>query len=236
MKKTFLAAAVSAACAVSAAVGAFAETASQDPKPPLRLTLTFDDGTRDHYTIAVPELEKRGWRGLFCIITDKVGTDGHVTWDDVRDMVKRGHEIAAHTVSHVDLAALARAGNTNEIRRQVAECCEKIKAETGVRPRLLCLPFTRWTPAVVEIAKTCGVETMLVKRNCFGDFDRRVDSTVDGLRAQNAERTDFLVHGICPEGGGWKPFASVEAFRGYLDDIQKQEKAGKVRVVPYFRP
>ena len=122
---------------------------------PLQLTLTFDDGIKDHYSIAVPELEKRGWRGLFCIITDKVGTDGYVTWDDVRDMVKRGHEIAAHTVSHVDLAALARAGNTNEIRRQVAACCEKIKAETGVRPRLLCLPFTRWTPAVVDIAKTC---------------------------------------------------------------------------------
>ena len=200
---------------------------------PLQLTLTFDDGIKDHYSIAVPELEKRGWRGLFCIITDKVGTDGHVTWDDVRDMVKRGHEIAAHTVSHVDLAALARAGNTNEIRRQVAACCEKIKAETGVCPRLLCLPFTRWTPAVVDIAKTCGVETMLVNRNCFGDFDRRVDATIDELRARNAERTDFLVHGICPEGGGWKPFASVEAFCGYLDDIREQEKAGKVCVCPY---
>lgn len=200
---------------------------------PLQLTLTFDDGIKDHYSIAVPELEKRGWRGLFCIITDKVGTDGYVTWDDVRDMVKRGHEIAAHTVSHVDLAALARAGNTNEIRRQVAACCEKIKAETGVCPRLLCLPFTRWTPAVVDIAKTCGVETMLVNRNCFGDFDRRVDATIDELRARNAERTDFLVHGIRPEGGGWKPFASVEAFCGYLDDIREQEKAGKVCVCPY---
>lgn len=88
---------------------------------------------------------------------------------------------------------------------------------------------------MVEIAKTCGVETMLVKRNGFGDFDRRVDSTVDALRAQNAKRTDFLVHGICPEGGGWKPFASVEAFRAYLDDIQRQEKAGKVRVGAYGR-
>ena len=37
---------------------------------PLQLTLTFDDGIKDHYSIAVPELEKRGWRGLFCIITD----------------------------------------------------------------------------------------------------------------------------------------------------------------------
>ena len=74
---------------------------------------------------------------------------------------------------------------------------------------------------------------MLVNRNCFGDFDRRVDATIDELRARNAERTAFLVHGIRPEGGGWKPFASVAAFCGYLDDVREQEKAGKVCVCPY---
>ena len=207
----------------------------QAPWTPTRLTLTFDDGFKDHYTIVAPELEKRGWRGLFCIVTDTVGTENHVTWDDLRDMVKRGHEIATHTISHADLAKLAQAGNTNEVRRQIAESCAKLEAELGVRPRFLCLPWTRWTPEVVEIAKSCGVETMLVKRQLFGDFNHTVADVVDELRAKRANRTDFLVHGIRPEGGGWKPFQDADAFRRYLDEIQRQEKAGRISVGPYGR-
>ena len=31
---------------------------------PLKVTLSFDDGTKDHILFAAPELEKRGWKGV----------------------------------------------------------------------------------------------------------------------------------------------------------------------------
>ena len=34
---------------------------------PAATCFTFDDGLEDQYTIAAPELEKRGWRGTFFI-------------------------------------------------------------------------------------------------------------------------------------------------------------------------
>lgn len=39
------------------------------------ITYTFDDGLIEHYTLVVPELEKRGFRGTFFINGSKV-TDG----------------------------------------------------------------------------------------------------------------------------------------------------------------
>lgn len=32
-------------------------------------TLTFDDGLRDHYDLVAPEVERRGWRVFFFVVT-----------------------------------------------------------------------------------------------------------------------------------------------------------------------
>ena len=38
------------------------------------LSLTFDDGLQEHYTLLRPELNRRGLRGTFAIIGSKVGS------------------------------------------------------------------------------------------------------------------------------------------------------------------
>lgn len=63
------------------------------------LCLTFDDNIRDHLLVAAPELEKRGWKGVFAIVTDWIGKENKLNWDEVRELVRRGHEIAVHTGS-----------------------------------------------------------------------------------------------------------------------------------------
>lgn len=84
---------------------------------PLRVALTFDDSLKDHLLIAAPMLEERGWRGTFCIVTDWVGRDSSkLTWDDVRELVRRGHEIATHTKTHRNLVELLKAGKGDEVR------------------------------------------------------------------------------------------------------------------------
>ena len=68
---------------------------------PLRVALTFDDSLKDHALIAAPMLEERGWRGVFNIITDKVGAgERYMTWEDIRGLLARGHEVTTHTMSH----------------------------------------------------------------------------------------------------------------------------------------
>ena len=84
-----------------------ARAASVAAAAPLRVALTFDDSLKDHLLVAAPMLEERGWRGTFCIVTDWIGRDdSRLSWDDVRELVRRGHEIATHTASHRDLLTL----------------------------------------------------------------------------------------------------------------------------------
>lgn len=75
-------------------------------------SLTFDDGTLDHFLVAAPELDARGIRGTFFIITGVrdggVWLDGSTSrrvfgWDEARELAWRGHEVASHSAGHLDL-------------------------------------------------------------------------------------------------------------------------------------
>ena len=86
-------------CALCAAGLMFAATAAAETRnEPMRVVLSFDDSLKDHLLIAAPMLEERGWRGVFNVVTDWVGKDDrHLTWDDVRELLRRGHEVRRQT-------------------------------------------------------------------------------------------------------------------------------------------
>ena len=220
------------ACGI--AMKSFAELGPVEPErpaAPLELVLSFDDGVRDHYRVAADALEARGWRGVFCIVTDWIGKgEKKLTWDEVRELVRRGHVIATHTKTHVGLGGLCRRGQQPRVRSEIRESCDIIERETGVRPKLLCLPGTDCHPDVIKIAREEGVVTMTVPRIVFGEQGCRSRETIRELRRRGVRRADFLVHGIRPEGGGWKPFPSLETFVAFLDGVKAAEAAGDVRV------
>lgn len=67
--------------------------------PERYLLLTFDDGGASASYIA-DELERRGWRGHFFIITSRIGTAGFLDAAGVRDLEARGHFIGSHSHTH----------------------------------------------------------------------------------------------------------------------------------------
>ena len=228
--------ATAAACGV--AVKGFSELGPvdpQEPSEPMRVTLTFDDNVRDHLLIAAPELEKRGWKGLFSIVTDWVGKTNKLSWAEVRELRRRGHEIAVHTKSHPNcgLGAMADRGELDAVRREIAEARDILTHELGEKPRYLCLPGSDYTPAVGRIAREEGLEPMLVKRACCGRGIPDTAGMIKRLRAHGVPRYDFLVHGVCKAGGGWEPYPTKEDFIRHLDALQAAEKAGEIRIVTY---
>jgi peptidoglycan/xylan/chitin deacetylase (PgdA/CDA1 family) len=77
-------------------------------------SLTFDDGTLDQYLLAFPELERRGLKASFYLITrytstgrwnDQEDARRLVNWDQARAMHQAGHEIGSHGRTHADLSA-----------------------------------------------------------------------------------------------------------------------------------
>ena len=201
----------------------------QVPQGPKTIYLTFDDGVGEHL-FAAAELEKRGWRGIFCVVADWIGGDGKLTWDDVRELQRRGHVIANHTKTHRGLGGLWKRGLKDEVRKEILGGADAIERETGRRPRLLCLPGTNGHKGVTALAAELGETTMLLPRLCFGEWKHTATETIDRMRRDGMPRADFLVHGVSAAGGGWKPFATREDFVRYLDEIKAAEDAGKVRV------
>lgn len=64
------------------------------------VVFTFDDGGMSFYTTAAPILETYGFRGLFFISTNYIGTPGFLSIVQIKDLEKRGHVIGSHSHTH----------------------------------------------------------------------------------------------------------------------------------------
>ena len=86
------------------------------------ITYTFDDGLAEHSTVAAPELEKRGFRGTFwvCGFYTEQGASSklpRMTWDELKQMAKNGHEISNHSWSHQNAKRLTLEQVKSEIEK-----------------------------------------------------------------------------------------------------------------------
>ena len=166
-----------------------------------------------------------------------VGKKNHLTWDEIRELKRRGHEIASHTVSHVSLTGLLKRGDTNEVHRQYCESRDAIRRELGEAPRFMCHPYVAFDETTDALCREDGMTPMSPRRHNFGHGTKAgtasgIGAAIVRWRAEGRRSQDVLMHGVCP-GGGWHPFDSKEDFAAFLDEIREREKRGEVKVVPY---
>ncbi len=124
--------------------------------PPKPLVVSFDDGYRDNYELALPILEKHH---IVCTIFITTGYIGGKLWgkpvmtqEQIKDLVSRGMEIAAHTVSHPNLRRL----NHAELRAELA--MSKTKLEEIIEGPVVSLsyPYGLYNRQVTKIAREVG--------------------------------------------------------------------------------
>jgi peptidoglycan/xylan/chitin deacetylase (PgdA/CDA1 family) len=74
---------------------------------PLRpIAITFDDGWRSQYDVALPVLESYHFPATFYIYTGAVGGGAYMSWKDIGDLVDKQMEIGSHTKTHPKLTKL----------------------------------------------------------------------------------------------------------------------------------
>jgi peptidoglycan/xylan/chitin deacetylase (PgdA/CDA1 family) len=64
------------------------------------LLFTFDDGGVSFLDLIAPALERHGWRGLFFIATNWIGSPGFLKASQIAELRQRGHHIGTHSCSH----------------------------------------------------------------------------------------------------------------------------------------
>ena len=156
--------AVSLAAAVSCAPGASStpadpgEADAPDRSPqaqhetPARtvVVLTFDDGLA-RQARAAELLRKHGLTATFYVSSGLLGEPGRLTWRQVDELARAGHEIGGHTLSHARLDQLP----PKEQRREICADRRALTAR-GHDARTLAYPHGAAGPETARIAAECG--------------------------------------------------------------------------------
>lgn len=99
------------------------------------ITLVFDDGYEKVHENVLPLLRKLSMPAVFALPTDdktikQTNNNKIKPWPEWIHIKKEGHEIAAHSVSHIDLTNF----NQDELDWQLAQPAKQLNATTIVYP------------------------------------------------------------------------------------------------------
>lgn len=129
--------------------------------------ITFDDGYIGNFSLALPLLKKYGFKATFFIVSNWVGTEHMMTWEQIKALIDEGMEIGSHTNSHRLLEACDR----ETIQNELIESRENIKKYLSYNTRLVSYPNGSYTGLVNEIAKNIGYSAALTSD--FGYLGRK---------------------------------------------------------------
>jgi peptidoglycan/xylan/chitin deacetylase (PgdA/CDA1 family) len=117
------------------------------PRGSKQLALTFDDGPNDPHTLKLLEiLSKHNVPATFFLI----GSYARRRPDIVRDVLRAGHAIGNHTLTHPNLIF----SSALQTRIQLAECDRTLSDIVGQRSTLFRPPFGGRLPHTLRIARS----------------------------------------------------------------------------------
>ncbi len=117
------------------------------------VVITFDDGYADNYTTVFPLLKQYNMKATIFLITDTIGTAGHLTEAQIKEMSASGLvHFGSHTVSHPNLSEV----DVETVRRELSASKEIIEALTGRPADALAYPGGNYNEEIEIIAKELG--------------------------------------------------------------------------------
>lgn len=125
------------------------------PLPAKPVMLTYDDTDAEQYTVALPEMEKHKFKGVYFIMTISIGRPRYMSKEQIKDLADKGHVIASHTWDHHNVKKYA--GDDWDI--QFKKTKEKLETITGKPVEHFAYPFGLWNSAAIPELQKRGYKT-----------------------------------------------------------------------------
>ena len=186
------------------------------------LLFTFDDGPERRTTPDLLDaLDRHGVKAVFFVTADRLEGPGnriHEQRELLQEIVRRGHTVGNHTVTHRQLPLLS----TEEVNLELDTADRVLTDLVGLRPRLFRAPGGSRSPRVDRILADRGYTHMLWSHGT-GDFQVAEPDEVVRIFRRILDRREreegvkggvVLMHDTHP----W----SVAAFPRVMDEVQRR--------------
>ncbi|MFQ6130699.1 MAG: polysaccharide deacetylase family protein [Armatimonadota bacterium] len=152
-----------------------------------RAALTFDDGPNPSLTPAIlDQLDQYGAKATFFVI----GKQAELYPELVREIHRRGHELACHSYSHSDMTEL----NALEVERELVKTRALVREASGAVVTLFRPPGGHYDAGVGRAAAAMGYDTVFWSANIGDCAGMDADATAQRLLADIDDGAIILLH------------------------------------------
>jgi len=127
--------------------------------PPKAVLLSVDDGYKAG-ALGAAVFERYGFHAVYFVVPAMLGNRAFLSYDDLRVLEAKGHEIASHTLTHPDLAkvpqGMAPRAYVRWVDHELLEPKRLLEAALGHKVADLAWPYGAYNPALVAAARRAG--------------------------------------------------------------------------------
>jgi peptidoglycan/xylan/chitin deacetylase (PgdA/CDA1 family) len=165
------------------------------------VSLTFDDGDADNYSVR-STLTENNLHATFYIVSGFTNSNGYMTDEQLRDLYNDGNEIGGHTLNHQNLVDVRGA----DLKREVCQDRSNLVAD-GFKATSFAYPFGYYDNEAKQAVMDCGYGNA---RGVSGGPETIQPADAYGLRAMPYIVSDTrlpkmirYVTEVENNGGGW---------------------------------
>jgi peptidoglycan/xylan/chitin deacetylase (PgdA/CDA1 family) len=138
--------------------------------PEKPILLTFDDGSKSHYTQVLPMLKRHGFKATFFIFPNATygSKERWLGWDEIKEIAQAGMEIGSHSLSHPYLTVRKQNGKQMDeeqykvwLEKEVAQSKKVLEEKLNIPVKAIAYPFGLYDSQVEAAAIKAGYSMML---------------------------------------------------------------------------
>ena len=146
------------------------------------ILLTFDDGEMNNCTVALPLLKEFGFTGHFFLIAKRIGKDGYMGWEQIRQLNTEGMIIGSHGFSHEILTRLL----DTQIQEELSASKKHLERNLGIPVESISIPRGFCNAKIIRMAGEAGYRYIFMSEkpdsggtNCFSRVAVKSNWTID---------------------------------------------------------